>query len=115
MSVQTELTSVNGDALQITATERGDTTTIGLAGEWDLAGQEATRAAFHRALADRSDRLVLDLSRLSFIDSTGIHMTIDLAVRTRRLGVQLTIVPGPRAVHRVFEVCELTERLPFVK
>jgi anti-anti-sigma regulatory factor len=47
------------------------------------------------------------------MDSTGVHLTIDLARRAAGLKIQLMIVDGPRAVQRVFEIAQLTERLPF--
>jgi anti-anti-sigma factor len=66
-------------------------------------------------LATRPERLVLDLSRLSFLGSSGVQAVISLVKRTERLNIQLLIVPGPQAVQRIFEVCHLTDRLPFAK
>lgn len=57
--------------------------------------------------------MVLDLSRLSFIDSSGLHVTIELQRRAIRQNIRLVIIPGPRAVQRLFEICQLTETLPF--
>jgi anti-anti-sigma factor len=100
--------------LQIVVSEQGATTVIALEGEWDLAQQPATRDAVRKALERPPERLVLDLSRLSFIDSSGVHGVIDLSMRAARQGIGLAIIPGPRAVQRVFELCGLTERLPFI-
>jgi anti-sigma B factor antagonist len=114
MAVQTHLPNVPADRLQIVVSERGPTTTVALHGEWDLATQVAARQAIGRALARRPETLVLDLSRLSFIDSSGIHAVISLVRRTERLNLRLRIVPGPRSVQRILEICHLTERMPFV-
>jgi hypothetical protein len=51
---------------------------------------------------------------LAFIDSSGIHVMIELSERAARQECRLLICPGPRAVQRVFELCGLTTRLPFV-
>src|SRR5947208_4320923 len=91
--------------LHITVAARGATSTIGLAGDWDLTEREAVSDAIAEVLERRPERLVLDLSRLGFIDSSGIHGTIDAHQRCAAQGTGLVIVPGPRAVQRVFEIC----------
>jgi anti-anti-sigma factor len=111
--VQTDLPRLPGEGLQILTSQRGNTITITLSGEWGLAEQEATQSAFARALARSPGRLVLDLRRLGFMDSTGVHGTIGLARHAASQDVELVILPGPRAVQRVFEICELVEQLPF--
>lgn len=99
--------------LRIVTVEQGTTTTIGLEGEWDLSQRDATRKAVGQVLQRHPECLVLDLSRLSFIDSTGVHGLIESHRRCDEQGIRLVIVPGPPAVQRLFEICGLTERLPF--
>src|ERR1700756_3697095 len=97
----------------ITASVQGTTSTIELEGELDLAQRAATTDAIARALDQRPACLVLDLSRLSFIDSCGIHVLINARNRCAEQEARLVIIPGPRAVQRVFEICGLIEILPF--
>lgn len=99
--------------LRIVVSQVGTTTRIGLEGEWDLTTQIAAREAIGRALACRPECLVLDLSRLTFMDSSGVHAVTSLVTRTDRLNVRLSIVPAPKAAHHIFEICHLTDRLPF--
>jgi anti-anti-sigma factor len=99
--------------LRITISERGTQTTLALDGEWDLGEEEATRHAIRAALAHQPARLVLDLSGLTFIDSSGVHILMSLFRRAGRLKIEFAIVPGPPAVQRIFDICELTARLPF--
>jgi anti-anti-sigma factor len=112
-SIQAELSDALPAGLRITISEQGTEATLALAGEWDLGEADATRRAVRAALARRPARLVLDLSRLSFIDSSGVHILMDLVRRAGRLKIELAIVPGPPAVQRIFDICELTARLPF--
>ncbi|MGZ4165208.1 MAG: STAS domain-containing protein [Solirubrobacteraceae bacterium] len=98
---------------RIDVTEEGATSTIALEGECDLAQQAATTHAISQVLGRRPACLVLDLSQLSFIDSCGIHALIDARNRCAAQGTHLVIIPGPRAVQRVFEICGLIEILPF--
>jgi anti-anti-sigma factor len=95
-------------------THQGTTSTIQLVGECDLAQQEKLRATVREVFAARPEHVVLDMSRLTFIDSTGIRVVIELATRARQEDVRLVICPGSRQVQRVFEVCGLMAHLPFV-
>jgi anti-sigma B factor antagonist len=113
VSVQTDPSDALLVGLRIALNEQDSSTTIRLDGEWDLAAQEATRRIVRHALARQPARLILDLSGLTFIDSSGLHAVIELVKRAGRLKIEFAIIPGPAAVQRIFEICELTARLPF--
>jgi anti-anti-sigma factor len=100
--------------LRITVSERGTTTNIELDGEWDLAAREASRAALTCALGSEPECVVLDLSRVSFIDAIGVRVVVELADRCAGQRVRLVIVPGPSAVQRFFDLCGLARQLPFI-
>jgi anti-sigma B factor antagonist len=102
------------DGLRVIVSERGGTTSIELDGEWDLAAREASRAAVTRAVGSAPECMVLDLSRVSFIDATGVRVVVELARRCAGQRIRLAIVPGPNAVQRLFDLCELTSHLPFI-
>jgi anti-sigma B factor antagonist len=93
---------------------QGTTTTIALQGEWDLKWQARMRDHFQSVLEGSPETVVLDLSALSFIDSTGIHGVIELERRSLGQNVRLVIVPGPPTVQRPFEILGLTDTLPFL-
>jgi len=92
---------------------QGTTSTITLVGECDLAHQERFRAVVHETLAARPECVVLDLTDLRFIDSSGIQVVIELSEEAARDGIRLLVCPGARQVQRVFELCGLTSRLLF--
>lgn len=103
------------DWLGIGVREHGTTTVIELDGEWDLAGLHAARQAMVNAVDRAPECLVLDLSRLVFIDAGGVHATIGLARHAAQQDTRLVIIPGPRGVHRVFELSGVLETLPFIE
>ena len=83
-------------------------------GEFDMTGVLRVEPELGRLLESGDvDSVLLDLSGLNFIDSTGLGVIIDLDQRARRGEFELSIVPGPRHVQRVFEVTMLSESLPF--
>lgn len=83
-------------------------------GEFDMTGVLRVEPELSELLGTEDfARLVLDLSGLEFVDSTGLGVIIDLDQRARRGDFELSIVPGPRQVQRVFEVTKLADVLPF--
>ena len=105
-------TSVSKVAIAVS--EWDTTVAVRLKGELDLSGQQEVRDAVLEALARRPTHLILDLSRLSFMDSSGVHIVIDAVNQSAEQDTCLMIVPGPPAVHRVFEICDLADRMPFI-
>jgi anti-anti-sigma factor len=95
--------------LRVHTVRHGDTHVIELAGEFDIAGVPAVERELERAKDARS--VVLDLRRLGFIDTSGVRVVV---LAHRRQPGRLTVVKGPHGVHRVFEICGLVKRLPFV-
>jgi anti-sigma B factor antagonist len=101
--------------LRIAVREKGLTTELIVRGEWDLAQQPTVRSAIQTALQSHPECVLLDLSQLSFIDSSGIHNVLELQSRCVTQNAHLAIIPGSRAVQRPFEICRVAERLPFVE
>ena len=75
-------------------------------GELDLSNT----AQLEERLAGNSDT-VLDLSELSFIDSTGIHLVVSIAERARSEGWDFTVRNPQPAVLRVIKLVGLAEHL----
>lgn len=48
------------------------------------------------------------------MDSSGLQLVLAAHTAARRAGGKLEIVPGPRAVQRVFELCGVAGELRFV-
>ena len=88
------------------------TLTVALDGELDFATALGVELRLEEAIR-QADRVVVDLSNLDFIDSTGLRTLLESHAAARREGVQLELVPGPEAVQRVFEVAGLLDELPF--
>jgi anti-anti-sigma factor len=71
----------NDQLLSVSSTRYGDEVPIvSLAGELDLAVLPTAATAIKDAFAAGADRLVLDLQKLEFIDSSGLAMLHAMAV-----------------------------------
>jgi len=88
---------------------------ISLSGELDLSGAPALDEEIAR-LSARDDvrRVVLDLRRLEFLDSSGLRVVALAERRLTEAGRELALVRGPETVQRVFAITRMEERLRFV-
>jgi anti-anti-sigma factor len=86
---------------------------VRFAGELDLATVEEAREVVAQARRRQPGLLRLDLSELTFLDSSGLHLVLQVHAACRAEGRELEIVPGPRNVQRVFDLAGVLEILPF--
>jgi len=91
----------------------GSTLVVSPSGEIDLATVGLVREAVERERGSH-ERLLIDLRRVAFMDTSGLRYVLELSERSAQDGYELRIVRGERAVQRVFEVSGLDGRLPFV-
>ena len=100
--------------LEVDTQERDGLVQVSLRGELDLSTADKVEDELRR-IEDRADKLlVLDLSGLTFLDSTGLRLMVTADQRARKAGRRLALVKGPETVHRVFTITKLDERLQMV-
>ena len=88
---------------------------VALAGEFDLAGIEQFESVMAAVEAGQPPAIVIDLSQLDFMDSSGLRALVQADQRARKAGRRLAIVPGPPPVRRVFEITQLLDRLDVIE
>ena len=83
-------------------------------GELDIATRPELEQAIDELLRADVERLILDLRGVSFMDSNGLRLALDLHTSARKDGFTLELVPGPPHIQRIFEVTGTLDALPFV-
>jgi anti-sigma B factor antagonist len=101
--------------LEVDTREQEDAVHLALIGELDLSTVEKVEEELRRVEDGGAQTVVLDLSSLSFLDSTGLRTIVTADQRARKSGRRLAIVKGPDTVHRVFTITRLDERLDIVE
>lgn len=87
---------------------------LSVSGEIDLATAPSLDRELERA-AQTDDLVAIDLSKTSFLDSTGLHAILDANRRLRARGGRLVIFRGPPQVHRLFALTGLSSHLDIVQ
>lgn len=95
--------------------EQDGTSHLLLFGEFDLAGIQQFEAVLGKLEASAPPIVVVDLSGLDFMDSSGLRALVMADQRASRAGRRFAIVPGPPAVRRVFEITQLDGRLDLIE
>jgi anti-anti-sigma factor len=99
--------------LTISSERDGDLHTVELEGELDLATAPGVEQELERVEATDAAAIILDLSGLTFIDSTGIRLVLAAARRSRADSNRLTLLRGTAAVQRAFEISGVEALLSF--
>ena len=101
--------------LEIRATRDRHRYVVALAGELDIAGADRVTRELLWAEASDAQQIVLDLSGLRFIDSSGIRLILEADARSRSDGDRLRLIRGPGAVQRVFTLNGLEDHMPWAE
>ena len=85
-----------------------------ITGDLDVTAATAVHKRILGLTLRPGDQLVLDLSGLTFMDSTGIRLLLQARAHAIRHGAGFLIGRGPESVMRVLELVGLDEQLDVV-
>ena len=92
----------------------GRVTTVTVSGELDLLSSPAFEVELERAAGSDGDVIVIDLRRLAFMDSTGLHVLVRGHQRARELGRTFAVTRGSEQVDRLLRLTAMTEVMRIV-
>ncbi len=96
--------------------ERVDDATqvIAVGGELHVSTAPDFSRLLNEAIGDGGGDVVLDLSAVEFIDSTGLMVLANAASRAGESGQSLALLRGAEPVQRLMAITGLEEHLPFI-
>jgi anti-anti-sigma factor len=102
------------EPLSIRETRDGAVHRLTPVGELDIATVPILKDAFHAVLSDEeTEMIVVDLRELSFMDSTGIHLLLQMHDACNGAD-RLRVVNGSRAVERLLDIAGVRTYLPII-
>ena len=98
---------------EIDTIERDDAVVLVVAGEIDIANAPVLEQRLTEAEAGGDKNVIVDLDRVSFMDSTGLQVLVAHATSDSN-GQRVRLTRGSAQVQRLFAVSGMVDHLPFV-
>ncbi len=87
-------------------------TVLAISGELDLASSSALESELARVFdAENNELVILDLSELEFMDSTGLSILVKAHQRAQEAGRRFGLVKGRPQVQRLLSLTGVSERM----
>ncbi|HET6548826.1 MAG TPA: STAS domain-containing protein [Solirubrobacter sp.] len=94
--------------LTVTTTHDGETSTVTIAGEIDLATSTRVNRELDMALDRTPRRLHIELAAVPFMDTTGVAVLLKARRRALEQGCGFSVTSTSPAIARLFEITGLT-------
>jgi anti-anti-sigma factor len=101
---------VNNQAFTLRSESEGKACTVYLQGELDLASFETVDQVLREA-AERANEITIDLSDLTFMDSTGLRLLFEADARARTDSHSIRVIGATGQVKKVMELTGTFGRL----
>ena len=94
-------------SIQLSESEDAGAVVLTVGGELDVAAAPSLSEKLNEVIRLRHGDVVVDLSRVSFVDSTGLAVLLNALRRLTRARRRMGVVIGDGAVKRAFDVTRL--------
>ena len=95
--------------VSVTSRESGDRTVVEVRGEIDVYTAPVLREELTSLVDAQHTNLVVDLTQVSFMDSTGLGVLVGGLKKVRTLGGDLSLVIDQETILKVFRITALTQ------
>jgi anti-sigma B factor antagonist len=88
---------------------QGRTAVVTVAGDIDMARSKAFQAALTGLVDENPQRIVVDLSGVEYMDSSGVASLVKLHTQTKKIGASMGLAQVGRRVMSIFEIMRLNQ------
>jgi anti-anti-sigma factor len=99
-------------SLQVKSEKTGDVTVLSCTGDIDLGSASQLREVLVPIFNEAKPRLLMDLSSVGFMDSTGIGIMVNALNRVREKNGACAFCGAGQRVHRILQIAGLLNALP---
>lgn len=101
--------------LRVERSDHGGVPYLELVGELDLSTVNPLKLRLELAERDDPQTIVVDLRRVTFMDSIGLGTLLAHRLRAKRVGRQLALVQGPKQIQDLFELTGTEDKFDWVQ
>jgi len=98
-------------SLAVEHVSRGGVELLSVEGEIDMATAPRLISALNHSVVDARDSVIIDITKVQFMDSTGLALLINAHRRLSRRNKGFAVVCPAGSMLRVFEVTDMVEML----
>lgn len=95
--------------LEVVWESRNGVTILRPAGDIDLSRSPILRNDIRKALGDKPRRLVIELSGVAYMDSSGVATLVEAMQLARKINASLVLCALTDRVHSIFEIARLDQ------
>lgn len=95
--------------ITISSERRGAACVLFPVGDIDLSRSPVLREAMKQALVDKPNQLVVELSGVAYMDSSGVATLVEAMQLSRKAGVALVLCSLTDRVRSIFEIARLEQ------
>lgn len=110
--MSSEAESIRG--FEVAVNSDAGSAVVTISGELDIATAERLTKALDGLSVERDGRLVVDLSSVEFMDSTGLRLLITANRTAGEDGYAFAVVTGDSPAKRVFELTKMDDHIKVV-
>jgi anti-sigma B factor antagonist len=101
--------------LRVERRDRDGVPHLELIGELDLSTIDPLKLRLELVEREEPEKIVVDLRRVSFMDSMGLGILVSHRLRARQAGRELLLVEGPQHIRELFELTGMTDQFNWVE
>ena len=105
----------DGDRIEIKTRQVNDATILSPLGEIDLSRAPSFRTHISSVQSQRPKKLIIDLSGVPYMDSSGVATLVEAMQNARRNGGKLVLCAMHDKVRSIFEIARLDMVFTIVK
>lgn len=94
-------------AMEVTRDEQGESIVLAVGGSVDIYSSPELRGELKVALEKKAPRIVIDMSAVTFVDSSGLATLIEALQRVNAYEGKLFLCSLPKPVMGVFQLANL--------
>lgn len=101
--------------LRVERSDPGGVPHLELVGELDLSTVDPLKLRLELVERENPETIVIDLRRVTFMDSMGLGVLVSHRLRARQAGRRLMLVAGPQHIQELFDLTGMREQFDWVE
>lgn len=93
--------------MQVAITQRDGVSVCRVEGEIDINTAPQFKKAFDRLMKDKDGKIIINMEKVGYIDSSGLATLVELLKNFRKAGSRLKLVSLSPKVRSLFEITKL--------